>query len=321
MTSSDTAPAPRRSLRAPLTAVGVPLGEVRERLGSALFARVAGPDGPRQRDRIHGRPGPRWFAPDSAIAQVHGDASMFVGGIRALLMQTLHPAAMRGVAEHSDYRTDMWGRLASTSTYLAVTTFGHADDAQAAVDAVRRIHERITGTMPDGTAYAASDPHLLGWVHAAQVDSFLLAHQTYGARPLDQARRDEYVAQAGEVAQRLGAVDPPRTEAELREVLAAYRPELRGSHEAREAVRFLLLRPPLPAVARAPYLVLVAAAVGLMPRWTRGPLRLPWLPVSERTVVRALGSLATGTIRWAMSAQGPASTTGVAAGTAGTAGG
>ena len=312
MTASATT-APRRGVRASLPAARSSLDGVRERLGSALFARVAGPDGPRQRDRIHGRPGPRWFAPDSAIAQVHGDASMFVGGIRALLMQTLHPAAMRGVAEHSDYRTDMWGRLASTSTYLAVTTFGHADDAQAAVDAVRRIHERITGTMPDGTAYAASDPHLLGWVHAAQVDSFLLAHQTYGARPLDQARRDEYVAQAGEVAARLGVLDPPRTEAALREVLASYRPELRGSPEAREAVGFLLLRPPLPVLARAPYLVLVAAAVGLMPRWTRGPLRLPWLPVSERTVVRALGSLATGTIRWAMSAQGPASTSSAAA--------
>lgn len=313
MTASATT-APRRGVRASLPAARSSLDGVRERLGSALFARVAGPDGPRQRDRIHGRPGPRWFAPDSAIAQVHGDASMFVGGIRALLLQTLHPAAMRGVAEHSDYRTDMWGRLASTSTYLAVTTFGHADDAQAAVDAVRRIHERIRGTMPDGTTYAASDPHLLGWVHAAQVDSFLLAHQTYGARPLDQARRDEYVAQAGEVAARLGVLDPPRTEAALREVLASYRPELRGSPEAREAVGFLLLRPPLPVLARAPYLVLVAAAVGLMPRWTRSPLRLPWLPVSERTVVRALGSLATGTIRWAMSAQGPASSSAAATG-------
>ncbi|ANH36952.1 hypothetical protein I601_0500 [Nocardioides dokdonensis FR1436] len=308
MTGTGTTPSPLRSVRGPLGSVRVPLGGVRERLGSALFARVAGPDGPRQRDRIHGRPGPRWFAADSAIAQVHGDASMFVGGIRALLLQTLHPAAMRGVAEHSDYRTDMWGRLASTSTYLAMTTFGHADDAQAAVDAVRRIHERIRGTMPDGTAYAASDPHLLGWVHAAQVDSFLLAHQTYGARPLDQAGRDEYVAQAGQVAARLGVLDPPTTEAALREVLARYQPELRGSPEAREAVGYLLLKPPLPLLARPPYLVLVAAAVGLMPRWTRGPLRLPWLPVSERTVVRALGSLATGTIRWAMSAQGPAST-------------
>ncbi|QIG44449.1 DUF2236 domain-containing protein [Nocardioides anomalus] len=278
----------------------LPLPDVRGRLGQALFARVAGPDGPKQRDRIHLREGPRWFAPDSAIAQVHGDASMFVGGLRALLLQTLHPAAMLAVSEHSGFRGDMWGRLHRTSTFLAVTTFGAADDAQAAVDAVRRIHERVIGQLPDGTPYAASDPHLLAWVHAAEADSFLRAHQVYGRAPLDQAGRDEYVAQIAEIGARLGVVDPPTTEAELADALAAYRPELRGTPEAREAVRYVLLKPPLPLAARAPYAVIAAAAIGLMPAWTRLPLRLPYLPVSERTVVRVLGGLATGTIRWAM---------------------
>jgi uncharacterized protein (DUF2236 family) len=273
---------------------------VRERLGQELFLRVAGPDGPKQAARIHGRPGPRWFEPDSPIARVHGDASMFVGGIRALLLQTLHPAAMRAVSQHSGYRGDMWGRLARTSTYLAVTTFGHAEDAEASIRAVRRIHERVTGTMPDGTPYAASDPHLLMWVHIAEVDSFLRAHDVYGAEPLVGADRDTYVAQTGEVAARLGVIDPPQTEAELAQVMASYHPELQATPEAREAVSFLLLKPPLPLLARAPYGVLVAAAVGLMPRWTRKPLRLPYLPISERTVVRALGGAATGTIRWAM---------------------
>jgi uncharacterized protein (DUF2236 family) len=276
------------------------LGDVRARLGQELFLRVAGPDGPKQAARIHGRPGPRWFEPDSPIARVHADASMFVGGIRALLLQTLHPAAMRGVAEHSGYRGDMWGRLARTSTFLAVTTFGTADDAEQAVRAVRRIHDRVTGTMPDGTPYAANDPHLLGWIHVAEVDSFLRAHDVYGAEPLVGPDRDRYVAQTAEVARRLGVIDPPTTEAALAEALAAYRPELRPTPEAREAVAYLMLKPPLPLLARAPYGVLVAAAVGLMPRWTRRPLRLPWLPVSERTVVRALGGLATGAIRWAM---------------------
>jgi uncharacterized protein (DUF2236 family) len=280
------------------------LPDVRDQLGQALFLRVAGPDGPRHRERIHFRDGPRWFDPDSPITRVHADASMFIGGLRALLLQTLHPVAMRAVSEHSGFRGDMWGRLHRTSTFLAVTTFGVADDAQTAVDAVRRIHERVVGVMPDGTPYAASDPHLLGWVHAAEADSFLRAHQVYGRSPLDQAGRDEYVAQVGEVSARLGVVDPPRTEAELAEVLASYRPELRGTPEAREAVRYLLVRPPLPLAARAGYGVLAAAAIGLMPRWTRLPLRLPWLPVSERTAVRALGGLATGTIRWALSPGG-----------------
>ncbi len=276
------------------------VSDVRTRLGAALFAKVAGPEGPRVSARIHGRPGERWFEPGSPIQRVHGDASMFVGGLRALMFQALHPAAMTAVAEHSGFRGDMWGRLARTSTFVAVTTYGTAEDAQAAVDAVRRIHDRISGTLADGTPYRASDPHLLAWVHVAEVDSFLLAYDTYGAEPLTPAERDEYVAQSAVVAEKLGVVDPPRTEAELRATLAAYRPELRGSKHARDAIHFLIRHPDLPLAARPAYLVLVAAAVGLMPLWTRPSLLLPWLPVTERTVVRVLGHLATGTIRWAL---------------------
>jgi uncharacterized protein (DUF2236 family) len=277
------------------------LPELRSRLGAALFLRVAGPEGPRRRERIHGTPGPRWFAPGSPIQRVHGDASMFVGGMRALMFQALHPVAMTAVAEHSGYRGDMWGRLARTSTFLAATTFAVDRDAQAAVDAVRRIHDRITGTMPDGTPYRASDPHLLRWVHVAEVDSFLRAHQRYGAAPLDQAGRDEYVAQTAEVAERLGATDVPRSEAELAAALRGYRPELRGTDHARDAVRFLLWHPELPRAARPAYLVLAAAAVGMLPAWSRRELGLPWFPVTERTVVRGAGEVATRTIRWAMS--------------------
>jgi len=273
---------------------------IREKLGHALFLRVAGPDGAKHRERIHGTPGPRWFDPGSPIARVHGDAAMFVGGLRAVLLQTLHPAAMTAVAEHSGYRGDMWGRLARTSRFLAVTTFGTAGDAQQAVDIVRAIHKRVTGTMADGTAYAASDPHLLMWVHVAEIESFLLAHQTYGAEPLDQAGRDEYVAQTAEVARRLGVVDPPTTEAGLAAAVAAFRPELRVTPQAREAVSHLVWRPSLPLPVRPAYGVLVAAAVGLMPGWSRRPLRLPWLPVSGPLVTRTLGTVATSTIRWAL---------------------
>ena len=281
-------------------AVSDTVSDLRSRLGAALFAKVAGPDGPKVSARIHARPGDRWFEPGSPIQRVHGDASMFVGGLRALMFQALHPAAMTAVAEHSGFRGDMWGRLARTSTFVAVTTYGTAEDAQAAVDAVRRIHDRITGTLEDGTPYRASDPHLLMWIHVAELDSFLLAHDTYGAEPLTPAERDEYIAQSGFVAEKLGVIDPPRTEAELRATLAAYRPELRGSKHARDAIHFLIRHPDLPIAARPGYLVLVAAAVGLMPLWTRPQLLLPWLPVTERTVVRVLGHLATGTIRWAL---------------------
>ncbi len=271
--------------------------DVRTRLGESLFARVAGPEGPARRRRIHGTPGPRWFAEDAAIRRVHGDASMFVGGVRALLLQSLHPLAMAGVAGHSGYKGDPWGRLQRTSHFLAVTTFGTAEDADAMVRRIRAVHETVRGTADDGRPYAASDPHLLRWVHVAEVDSFLRAHQSFGKRPLDQAGRDEYVADTARVAEALGAVDPPRTEAELDERLDEYRPELAGTPAAREAARFILLTPPLPALARLPYTAIAAAAVGMLPGWAREELCLPALP---GVVARPAGTAITRTIRWAM---------------------
>jgi uncharacterized protein (DUF2236 family) len=275
---------------------------VRRHIGASIFERVAGSEGPARRHAIHGTPGERWFAEDRPIRRVHGDSSMFVGGIRALLLQSLHPLAMAGVAGHSGYRGDPWGRLQRTSYFLAVTTFGQASDAKAATERVRTIHRRVTGTAPDGRRYAASDPHLLTWVHIAEADSFLAAHSRFGARPLDQAGRDGYVADLARIATELGVPDPPRSEAELADRISQYRAELRGTPEARAAARFLLLTPPLPAIARAPYGVLAAAAVSLLPGWARRPLYLPRLPLTEAAVVRPAGRAVVQGIRWAISA-------------------
>ena len=280
------------------------LKAARDALGSSLFEMVAGPDGPRERERIHHTPGPRWFAEDRPIRRVHADASMFVGGLRALLLQSLHPLAMAGVAEHSNYRDDPWGRLQRTSTFLAETTFGSATDAQRAVDRVRGIHRRVHGIAADGRSYTATDPHLLEWVHVAEADSFLRAHQLYGAAPLDHVGRDAYVADMAEIASRLGVVDPPRTERELAQRLDAFRPELRSTSAARDAARFLLLTPPLPLAARAPYGALTATAVSMLPLWARIPLLLPYFPPVELTVVRGVGRVLVGGIRWALPAPG-----------------
>ena len=275
---------------------------VRQTLGRSLFGMVAGPDGTANRARIHETPGPRWFGEDRPIRRVHADASMFVGGLRALLLQSLHPLAMAGVAQHSDYRGDPWGRLQRTSTFLAVTTFGTATDAQRAVDRVRGVHQRVHGIAPDGRPYRASDPHLLEWVHIAEVDSFLLAHQLYGANPLDQRGRDGYVGDTARVARALGVPDPPLTEAQLRERIEAFRPELSGTPAAREAARFLLLTPPLPIAARPPYGLLAATSVSMLPAWARMPLLLPYFPPVEATVIRMAGRVLVGGIRWAMTA-------------------
>ncbi|WP_420114939.1 oxygenase MpaB family protein [Pseudactinotalea sp.] len=273
---------------------------LRSRLGDAIFERVAGADGPRQRDRIHLTPGPRWFPADSAIARVHGDHAMYVGGIRALLVQSMHPVAMKAVSDHSGYRGDMWGRLARTSTFLAVTTFGVDRHAEQAVTAVRTIHDRLDGVTDEGRHYRVSDPHLLAWVHVAEIESFLLAHRVYGRRPLAPAERDEYLAQTAVVARKLGVPDPPTSEAQLRAVLSAYRGELRGTAAAHEAVEVLLRRPDLPGPVRPAYRALASAAIALLPPWMRHELGVGEpRPFLERTVGRAIGGGLVATIRWA----------------------
>ncbi|MER5890202.1 oxygenase MpaB family protein [Streptomyces sp. NPDC001941] len=273
---------------------------LRERAGGVLFARVAGPQGPANRERIHATPGPRWFAPDRPVRRVHGDSAMFTGGLAALLLQSLHPVAMAAVSAHSGFRGDPWGRLQRTSTFLATTTYGTAADAQQACDRVRAVHATVHGHTPDGVPYRASDPHLLLWVHAAETDCFLRAHQRFGARPLTAAECDAYVEDTARVARALGVPDPPRTVRGLDACLDAYRPELRATREARDTAEYLLLRPPLPLVAYPFYGVLAANAVALLPTWASRHLRIPRWPALERLAVRPLGGAASRTIRWAM---------------------
>jgi uncharacterized protein (DUF2236 family) len=269
-------------------------------LGDQIRNRVVGPDAERRQVELFDTDVPGWFPDDAPIRRVHSDASMFVGGLRALLFQSLHPRAMAGVAQHSDYRNDPWGRLQRTADFLAATTFGPSSEAQRAVDIVHRVHERVTGTTSTGEAYAANDPHLLSWVHIAELDSFLAAHDRFGAQPLIGDERDRYVADSAVIARALGVLDPPTTETALREQLRAFRPELAGSREARDAARYLLIQPPLPVAGRAGYGLIAAAAVSLMPAWTRWPLRLPWFPISEATLGRAVGETVTRTLRWAI---------------------
>ncbi|MEV7972572.1 oxygenase MpaB family protein [Cellulomonas sp. NPDC089187] len=278
---------------------------LRTQLSTALLDRVAGPHGHRIRDRIHGTPGERWFDADAPIRRVHGDASMFIGGLAALLLQSWHPRAMAAVAAHSGYRGDPWGRLQRTSAFLAVTAFGTVDHAVQATRAVREIHAGISGVSAEGEPYAASDPHLLRWVHVAEVHAFLTAHQRFGAEPLDAAGCDLYVAQAARTARELGVLDPPGSVPELRAQLDGFVPELRGSAEARDAARFLLREPPLPVAARLPYRGLVLAAIGMLPRACRAPLGLADRPIMDRYVAPVVGQVLTGTIRWALAAQPP----------------
>jgi uncharacterized protein (DUF2236 family) len=224
---------------------------------------------------------------------------MFPGGVAALLLQSLHPLAMAGVAGHSGYKGDPWGRLQRTSHFLATTTFGTVEDAEATIERVRGIHERVRGHDPKGRPYRASDPRLLRWVHVAEAHSFLTAHQRYALEPLTAGEADTYVAQSALVAGRLGATELPVTVAELEEALAAYRPELEATDEARAAARFLLLDPPLPWAARPGYGLIASGGVALLPHWARRALRLPaGRPVTA--LAGGAGQVGTRAVRWAM---------------------
>ena len=275
------------------------LDRSQRRLGSALRARVAGDDATERAKVIWGREGERWFTPEDPVWRVHADASMFPGGVAALLLQSLHPLAMAGVAGHSGYRGDPWGRLQRTSHFLATTTFGTVDDAEAAIARVRGIHERVRGRDPQGRAYRASDPRLLRWVHVAEAHSFLTAYQRYAVQPLTPAEADTYVAQSALVASRLGATELPTTVAELDAALTGFRPELEATDEARAAARFLLLEPPLPWPARPGYGLIASGGVAVLPRWARRALRLP-VDGPLPALAGGAGRVGTRAVRWAM---------------------
>lgn len=282
----------------------LPLEAVRTWLAEQVRGRVVGADADQKAAAIFEAPGERWFADDRVIRRVHADASMFIGGLRALLLQSMHPLAMAGVAQHSDYRTDPWGRLQRTADFLAATTFGPTELAEATVARVKKVHQRVRGRASDGRPYSAGDPHLLRWVHICEVDSFLASYQRYGANPLTPAEADQYVADMAVVASALGVNHPPVSVRQLRNEFREFRPELAGSREARDAARFLLLEPPLPWAARPAYGLIAAAAVALLPAWVRWPLRVPFLPVSEAVMVRPAGAAVTGLIRWALTPVG-----------------
>jgi uncharacterized protein (DUF2236 family) len=262
---------------------------------------VIGDNAEEKRDSIMNAKGPRWFSESSPLYTVHSDSSMFIGGMRALLFQSLHPLAMAGVAQHSDYRGDPWGRLQRTADFVAATSFAPADVAQRAVDIVVNVHKRVKGTASDGREYSASDPHLLRWVHVAEVDSFMRAHQAYGATPLDSAGYDAYVADMAVIARKLGVPAPPTSVQGLKDQIQQFRPELCGTTESRDAAKYLLLTPPLELVARVPYSLIAAAAIAILPRWARADLQLPYLPITEQLVVKPIGQLISSTIRWATS--------------------
>lgn len=239
------------------------------------------------------------FGRDSIAWRVHGDvASMMVGGVAALLLQMLQPAALAGVWDHSNFRADMLGRLRRTARFIALTTYASRPDAEAAIARVRAIHARVTGTLPDGTPYRADDPRLLAWVHVTESLCFLGAWIRYGEPAMTALDQDRYFAEVAQVGLALGADPVPRSRAEAEALIAAFRRELRSDARTRAVAR-IVLDQPMHSLVTAPFQALTfRAAVDLLPGWAR---RMHGLPTSTATLplLRAGTYGIAATLRWA----------------------
>lgn len=249
------------------------------------------PDGSTAVNRAIAQPpgAPGWFAPESAAWQVHGSVSTFLGGIRSLLLQSLHPLALAGVDGHSSYRADPFGRLHRTGAFIAATTFGSEAMAERTVSGIGRIHSQVSGTAPDGRSYSATDPRLLTWIHIALVDSMADAYLRFGTNgPLDL---DGYVSDMAVVGSAMGVPSPPRSRRELDDAFATFRPELMGSAHVDDVRRFVL-RPPMAPPALLGYAVLARAAEDSLQPWARDmlgtPTRQEWHRSANRGAARAL---------------------------------
>ena len=237
---------------------------------------------------------PGLYGPDSVTWRVHADPSMALAGLRALLLQAVHPVAMHGVFTNSSFREDPWGRLFRTAEYVAVTAYGTTREAERAGARVRGIHRRLSGVEPaSGRAYRVDDPELLRWVHCSEVESFLSTAVRCGLR-LSPAEQDAYYAEQTRNAELVG-LDPatvPSSVAEMAAYFEQVRPQLRVDRDARDAAAFVLW-PPMPALvqlgtpARPAWTALAAAAFSMLPRWARRLYALPGLPTTDLAATAA----------------------------------
>lgn len=238
---------------------------------------------------------PGLLGPDSVSWRVLGDASVFLGGIRALVVQSAHPEVAAGVEDHSTYRDDPLGRLSRTAAYVTETTYGALPEVGAAVAVVRDAHRPITGTSERNRPYSASRPEMAAWVHNVLTNSFLSAYQSFGDRPLSTADADLFVAEQTKVGELLGAAPLPSTAHDLENWIVDH-VDTADSQAQRDAINFLS-KPPLAIPIRAGYRLLFNAAVTTIPK----PLQQQ-LGLTETRWAHKIGSTAIDGMRWSLGA-------------------
>jgi len=243
---------------------------------------------------------PGLFGPQAVCWRVHGDfTSMMIGGISALMLQVLHPLALAGVWDHSNFRQDMLGRLRRTGQFISGTTFGATADAEWLIERVRTIHLNVVGTAEDGRPYAASDPDLLTWVHVTEVSSFLAAHLRYRNPSLSGADQDRYYDEIALIAERLGAREVPRSRAQVADYLTRIRPHLTCSARSREVIGILMAAPAPSRMARPFGTLMTQAGIDLLPLWASDMLGFSQGSLHRRFIRAGVGNSAP-LLRWAV---------------------
>jgi uncharacterized protein (DUF2236 family) len=221
------------------------------------------------------------YLPTDAPWVAHSDLATLVGGIRALLMQALHPGSLAGVRSHSRYKDDPLGRLSGTIRWLTITTYGSHEAIANEANRVNRMHDRVKGEYRDAkgetASYRAADPNLLLWVHIAFMDSFLRSHQIFSKRPLPGGA-DAYIRLWSKSVEPLGLTDVPMSEAELVATIARYRAELVVTDETRETIEWIR-NPPLPATSKPMYALLFQSALASLDSEYQGMIGLKCLPL------------------------------------------
>ena len=226
-----------------------------------------------------------YLPPDGVARMVHADLpSMLIGGISALLLQTLHPLAMAGVAEHSNYQADPLGRLRRTANFVGTTTFGTVGQAEEAIAQVRRVHRRVNGIAPDGRRYSADDPELVTFIHVAEVWSFLESSRRFGPRDLSTEQCNEYYEELAPIATALGADWVPRSSADVDDYFRRMRPELYATEQAHQALDWLRNGVRRRPNEQAVFSMLHAGAVSILPEWARTELNLSTRPAADLLV-------------------------------------
>jgi len=229
---------------------------------------------------------------------VHADPVFPIAGVRALILQALHPLTMAAVAQHRGFDEDFWGRLDRTGRYVSTLTYGPAAQARRAAAQVRGIHRKLRGTDPDtGETFRLDRPDLLLWVHCCEVESFLSTARRAGA-PITAEDADRYLREQVQVAELVGI--PPRTVPASVEQMDRYfadvQPDLRLTDDARRGVRVLVLPPMAGKIryltpARPAWAGLAGVAFGLLPSWARRRYRLPGLPTTDLAATGAVRAL------------------------------